>query len=71
MGRVSKRGAHGGRRTSSVGDRNSQQRRAEDLVCLLVHHISDLAIFAVDPRATILSWNVGAESCTGYSAHEM
>jgi PAS domain S-box-containing protein len=38
---------------------------------LLVHHISDLAIFAVDPRATILSWNVGAESCTGYSAHEM
>lgn len=38
---------------------------------MLVEHIADLGIFAVDPRATILSWNAGAENSTGFSAHEM
>jgi PAS domain S-box-containing protein len=38
---------------------------------MLVEHITDLAIYAVDPRATILSWNAGAEHATGFSADEM
>lgn len=71
VGRVSKRGAHGSKHTNKFGDRQPHQRRAEDLVCLLVHHITDLGIYAVDPRAAILTWNLGAEHCTGFSAREM
>lgn len=71
MGRVSKRAAHGSGHTKAGGQRQSHARRAEDLVCKLVHHVTDLAIYAVDPRATILSWNLGAEQCTGYAAHEV
>lgn len=38
---------------------------------MLVEHITDLAIYAVDPRATILSWNSGAELSTGFSPDEV
>jgi PAS domain S-box-containing protein len=38
---------------------------------MLVEHIADLTIYAVDPRAAILSWNAGAEHATGFSAAEM
>lgn len=38
---------------------------------MLVEHIADLGIFAVDPRTTILSWNSGAEQATGFSANDM
>ena len=38
---------------------------------MLVEHITDLAIYAVDPRATILSWNTGAQHSTGFTAPEM
>ncbi len=71
MGRVSKRATHGSRRATTSGQRQSYTRRAEDLVCLLVHHFTDLAMYAVDPRASILSWNLGAERCTGFAAHEV
>jgi PAS domain S-box-containing protein len=40
-------------------------------VCTLVEHITDLAIYAIDPRATILSWNSGAELTTGFSSDDM
>ena len=40
-------------------------------MCRLVHDITDLAIYAVDPRAAILSWNLGAERCTGFAASEV
>ena len=72
MGRVSKKAAlDSGRRTEEAGTRDSDGRRAADLVCMLVEHIGDLAIYAVDPRATILSWNTGAEHATGLTAREM
>lgn len=51
--------------------RRDDARRASDLVCMLVEHITDLAIYAVDPRATILSWNSGAELSTGFSPDEV
>ncbi len=72
MGRVSKKAARdSGRHTEEAGTRDSDGRRAADLVCMLVEHITDLAIYAVDPRATILSWNAGAEHATGFPAQEM
>ncbi len=71
MGRVSKRATHDTRHTRAGGQRQSRARRAEDLVCKLVHHLTDLAIYAVDQRAEILSWNLGAERCTGFVAREV
>ncbi|HSC32114.1 MAG TPA: PAS domain-containing sensor histidine kinase [Gemmatimonadaceae bacterium] len=38
---------------------------------MFVEHIADLAIYAVDARATVLSWNLGAEHCTGFAPDEM
>lgn len=40
-------------------------------MCKLAHHLTDLAIYTIDPRATILSWNLGAERSTGFVAHEV
>ncbi|MGH7635473.1 MAG: PAS domain S-box protein, partial [Gemmatimonadaceae bacterium] len=73
MGRVSKDADRGGRhaKTSNARERDSRARSAEDLVCMLVERLTDLAVYAVDPRALILSWNRGAERCTGLTAAEM
>jgi PAS domain S-box-containing protein len=37
---------------------------------LLVERVSDYAIFALDPRGNILTWNAGAERLTGYRPEE-
>lgn len=37
---------------------------------LLVESVEDYAIFALDPRGFILSWNAGAERCKGYTSDE-
>jgi len=72
VGRVSKKAARrrGGHPRKLAAQRSSIQR-ASDLVCMLVEDITDLAIYAVDPRATILSWNSGAELTTGFSSDDM
>lgn len=38
---------------------------------LLVEHVQDYAIFALDPTGVILSWNAGAQRLKGYDAHEI
>jgi PAS domain S-box-containing protein len=38
---------------------------------LLVHSVKDYAIFALDPKGHIISWNLGAERCKGYSESEI
>jgi PAS domain S-box-containing protein len=38
---------------------------------LLVESVRDYAIFALDPKGFILSWNAGAERIKGYKAHEV
>ncbi|MGP4095552.1 PAS domain-containing sensor histidine kinase [Nonomuraea sp. KM90] len=38
---------------------------------LLVQSILDYAIFMLDPRGVIVSWNVGAQRIKGYSAEEI
>ena len=38
---------------------------------LLIESVRDYAIFALDPRGYILSWNAGAERFKGYSAQEI
>jgi PAS domain S-box-containing protein len=47
-----------------VGEDDSRYR-------LLVDAITDYAIFMIDPRGRIGSWNVGAQRLTGYGADEV
>jgi PAS domain S-box-containing protein len=42
-----------------------------ELYRLLVERVSDYAIFALDPRGNIMSWNPGAERLKGWKAHEI
>src|SRR5471030_1372986 len=45
--------------------------RPDDLYGRLVDSIHDYAIFMLDPRGIIMSWNVGAERIKGYAPHEI
>ncbi len=44
---------------------------AADLLDVLVAHVKEYAIFALDPDGQILSWNAGAERLKGYAAGEI
>ena len=50
--------------------RGSAVNAAGDLHRLLVESVRDYAIFALDERGYILSWNAGAERFKGYTAQE-
>lgn len=42
-----------------------------DLFRLLVEQVKDYAIFGLDLRGMIVSWNAGAQHIKGYAAHEI
>jgi len=44
---------------------------SDALYRLLVESVRDYAIFALDPRGRVLSWNAGAERLKGYRADEI
>jgi PAS domain S-box-containing protein len=44
---------------------------AADLLDVLVAHVKEYAIFALDPHGQVLSWNAGAERLKGYTAREI
>jgi PAS domain S-box-containing protein len=46
-------------------------RQGEGLYKLLVESVRDYAIFALDPKGHIISWNPGAEHLKGYAANEI
>jgi len=46
-------------------------RHREELIRLLVEGVQDHAIFLLDPRGYVASWNVGAERIKGYRADEI
>jgi PAS domain S-box-containing protein len=46
-------------------------RRSEERVRLLVESVRDYAIFMVDPKGRIATWNPGAERLKGYRADEI
>jgi PAS domain S-box-containing protein len=60
------------------GDESSPDRRASgvaaresgDLHRILVDAVRDYAIFALDPRGYIITWNAGAEALKGYTPRE-
>jgi PAS domain S-box-containing protein len=66
---------HGfGEITREITDRrNTEQalRESEEHFRLLVHGVTDYAIFMLDPSGHVMSWNVGAERIKGYTAQEI
>ena len=48
-----------------------QLRQCEEHFRLLVESVVDHAIFMLDPRGRIVSWNIGAERIKGYRADEV
>ena len=49
----------------------SDPSRGQSLHRLLVEGVQDYAIFALDPKGYVLSWNAGAERVKGYTADEV
>lgn len=43
----------------------------EEIFHMLVEHVKDYAIFMIDPRGIVLTWNRGAELVKGYRADEI
>jgi PAS domain S-box-containing protein len=43
----------------------------EHLFRLLVQRVHDYAIFMIDPKGLVMSWNEGAQALKGYQAHEI
>ena len=46
-------------------------RRSEERFRLLVEGVNDYAIFILDPRGNVTTWNEGAERTQGYNAEEI
>lgn len=60
-----------------MGDKHRQEaaseplRRSEQNFRLLVESVREYAIFMLDPRGQVESWNVGAHRLKGYHEHEI
>jgi len=48
-----------------------QLRESEERMRLLIEAVKDYAIFMVDVKGNVASWNTGAERLTGYNAQEI
>jgi diguanylate cyclase (GGDEF)-like protein/PAS domain S-box-containing protein len=46
-------------------------REAEERLSLLVEDVEDYAIFMLDPRGRVVSWNAGAQRVNGYAREEI
>jgi PAS domain S-box-containing protein len=46
-------------------------RQSEERLRLLVEGVQDYAIYSIDPRGVITSWNTGARRIKGYAAEEI
>jgi len=60
--------------TRDLSERASAQaslRRSEDLFRLLVQSVTDYAIYMIDRRGHVTSWNAGAQRIKGYAPEEI
>src|SRR5688572_17345259 len=56
---------------SARREHEEQLRRSEERFRLMVESVRDYAIFMLDPRGVIVSWNLGAQLMKGYTAEEI
>jgi len=47
------------------------QQQTERQFRLLVQSVTDYAIFMLNPRGDVVSWNAGAQRCKGYETAEI
>src|SRR5262245_46202857 len=57
--------------TSNPSARNEDPGQSDERFRLLVESVRDYAIFMLDPRGNVLTWNAGAERIKGYKADEI
>jgi PAS domain S-box-containing protein len=60
--------------TRDVTERRAAQealRQSERQLRLLIAAVTDYAIFMLDPRGVVVSWNAGAQRIKGYAAEEI
>ena len=63
-----------GKVTRDLTERHQAQdelRRSEERLRLLIASVRDYAIFVLDPKGHVATWNRGAERLNGYSANEI
>lgn len=59
------------RRDSLMADQNRRLRRSEERARLIVEEVQEYAMFMLDPRGLVATWNKGAERITRYRAEEI
>ena len=55
----------------SAAETQKSPYQGEDLFRLLIESIQDYAIFLLDPKGIVSTWNIGAEQIKGYKADEI
>jgi PAS domain S-box-containing protein len=56
---------------TELGRATAKLRVSEESFRLLVESVKDYAIFMLDPRGVVATWNKGAERIKGYRATEI
>jgi PAS domain S-box-containing protein len=59
------------RANRELGQRNEQLRQSEERLRLLIASVNDYAIFMLDDKGYVTSWNPGAQRIKGYRADEI
>jgi len=54
-----------------VLERTAELARSEERFRLLIEGVTDYAIFMLDPKGNIVTWNTGAERLNGYTSEEI
>jgi PAS domain S-box-containing protein len=68
---TAKRSERGSPQAPRAPESPRESRRTADLYRLLIETVTDYAIFVLDPRGHIASWNPGAARLKGYSESEI
>jgi two-component system, chemotaxis family, CheB/CheR fusion protein len=54
-----------------IQNQNEELRQSEERFRILVESVQDYAIFMLDPKGYVMTWNKGAQKIKGYQANEI